>query len=78
MSCIPMKTLVKNKKKVFTFSHVLYSSAGSENPGEDGVIFQGVFNSPTENLVKNSPPVGNKGFKERLIQVFVSNFSFQI
>ena len=44
MSCIP----VESKKKVFTYSHVLYSSAGSENPGENGVIFPGVFNSPPE------------------------------
>ena len=49
MSCIPVKTPVKSKKKVFTFSHVQYSSAGSENPGEDGVIFQRVFDSPPEN-----------------------------
>ena len=37
-------------KKVFTLSDALHSSGGSEITGQDGVIFQGVFNSPPENL----------------------------
>ena len=78
MPCIAKKMLVRSKKKkVYTFSDVLYTSeiishlcfklnqtsaaktgvlqkkiftVGSKIPGQDGVVFQGVF---------NSPPVGN-------------------
>ena len=92
MSCIPVKTSVrakkrssrfhfadvlyssenvgKSKKKVFTFSDVLYSTenmgedqknAGSEIPGQDGIIFQGVFNSPPENFPTSGEfPIGSK------------------
>ena len=53
-ACIPLKTSVKSKKML-----------GSEIPGQDGVIFQGEFNSPLiSSLVENSPespPVGNQG-----------------
>ena len=44
----------EEQKKVGTSPDVLYFSAGSEIPGQEGVIFQGVF---------NFPPVGNQGVK---------------
>ena len=66
---------MRNKKKVFTFTDVLYSTsdigeeqknAGSEIPEQDGVIFQEVFNSSPENVLTSvySPSVGQLGTKD--------------